>query len=148
MLRKEYEWSYGYYPNSNRLQFKEKSDGTERVDYEYDPNGNLTVKVVAKKEIVIRWEYFYDLLNQLEAVSKDGEVVSTYTYDPNGFRVEKVGSKGKIHYIPLLNGEVGYRKEFSSNVEYSFIYIGGQHFARVDGVIGSNGKKYFITTTT
>ena len=148
MLRKEYEWSYGYYPNSNRLQFKEKSDGTERVDYEYDPNGNLTVKVVAKKGIVIRWEYFYDLLNQLEAVSKDGEVVSTYTYDPNGFRVEKVGSKGKIHYIPLLNGEVGYRKEFSSNVEYSFIYIRGQHFARVDGVIGSNGKKYFITTTT
>ena len=143
LLRKEYGYTYTYYPNSNRLKSKEKADGTERVDYEYDPNGNLTVKVVTKEETVIRWEYSYDLLNQLEEVKKNGEVVSTYTYDPNGFRVEKVGSKGKIHYVPLLNGEVGYRKEFSSNSEYSFIYVGGQHFARVDGVIGGEGKKYF-----
>ncbi len=143
LLRKEYEWSYGYYPNSNRLQFKAKAGGTERVDYEYDPNGNLTVKVVTKEETVIRWEYAYDLLNQLKAVKKDGEVVSAYTYDPNGFRVEKVGSTGKIHYVPHLNGEVCYRKEFSSNLEYSFIYVGGQHFARVDGVIGGNGQKYY-----
>ncbi len=99
--------------------------------------------MVTKEETIIRWEYAYDLLNQLEAVKKDGEVVSAYTYDPNGFRVEKVGSTGKTHYIPHLNGEVGYRKEFSSNAEYSFIYVGGQHFARVDGVIGGNGKKYF-----
>ena len=111
------------------------------MDYEYDPNGNLTVKVVTKEETVTKWEYAYDLLNQLEEVKKDGEVVSTYTYDPNGFRVEKTGGNGKVHYVPLLNGEVGYRKEFSNNVEYSFIYIGGQHFARVDGEIGSNAKK-------
>ena len=48
-----------------------------------------------------------------------------------------------MHYVPLLNGEVGYRKEFSNDVEYSFVYVGGQHFARVDGVIGGAGKKYY-----
>jgi hypothetical protein len=60
-----------------------------------------------------------------------------------GKSMRKNGSNGKVHYVPLLNEEVGYRKEFSSNAEYSFIYVGGQHFARVDGVIGVNGKKYF-----
>lgn len=142
-LRKEYEYDYIYYPNSNRLQSKIKLDGTERVDYEYDANGNMTVKVVTKGEEVDRWEYSYDLLNQLEQVKKNGAIISSYIYDPNGFRVEKTGSKGKIHYIPLLNGEVGYRKEFSTNTEYSFIYVRGQHFARVNGVIGGNGKKFF-----
>ena len=68
---------------------------------------------------------------------------SSYTYNPNGFRVEKTGSKGKIHYVPLLNGEVGYRKEFSTNAEYSFIYVGIQHLARVNGVIGGSGKKFY-----
>jgi RHS repeat-associated protein len=143
LLRKEYGYTYTYYPNSNRLQSKVKQDGTERIDYAYDENGNLISKVVTKGEKVNKWEYAYDLLNQLEQVKKNGEVVSSYVYDPNGFRVEKVGSKGKIHYVPLLNGEVGYRKEFSSNKEYSFIYVGIQHLARVNGVIGGSGKKFF-----
>ncbi len=45
--------------------------------------------------------------------------------------------------MPLLNGEVGYRKEFATNTEYSFIYTGGQHLARVNGVIGGSGKKFY-----
>lgn len=143
LLRKEYGYTYTYYPNSNRLQSKEKQDGTERVDYAYDENGNLISKVVTKGEKVDRWEYAYDLFNRLEQVKKNGEVVSSYIYDPNGFRVEKVGSKGKIHYVPLLNGEVGYRKEFATNAEYSFIYVGIQHLARVNGVIGGSGKKFY-----
>ena len=120
-----------------------KQDGTERIDYAYDENGNLVSKVVTKGEKIDRWEYAYDLFNQLEQVKKNGEIVSTYIYAPNGFRVEKVGSKGKIHYVPLLNGEVGYRKEFSTNAEYSFIYVGIQHLARVNGVIGGSGKKFY-----
>ena len=115
LLRKEYGYTYTYYPNSNRLQSKVKQDGTERIDYAYDENGNLISKIVTKGEKVERWEYAYDLLNQLEQVKKNGEVVSSYIYDPNGFRVEKTGGKGKLHYVPLLNGEVGYRKEFSTN---------------------------------
>jgi RHS repeat-associated protein len=143
LLRKEYGYTYTYYPNSNRLQSKVKQDGTERIDYAYDENGNLISKVVTKGEKVDRWEYAYDLFNQLEQVKKNGEIVSTYIYDPNGFRVEKVGGKGKIHYVPLLNGEVGYRKEFATNAEYSFIYVGIQHLARVNGVIGGRGKKFY-----
>ena len=143
LLRKEYGYTYTYYPNSNRLQSKVKQDGTERVDYAYDANGNLISKIVTKGDKIDAWEYVYDLLNQLEQVKKNGEVVSSYVYDPNGFRVEKNASKGKIHYVPLLNGEVGYRKEFSSNKEYSFIYVGIQHLARVNGVIGGSGKKFY-----
>ena len=143
LLRKEYGYTYTYYPNSNRLQSKVKQDGTERVDYAYDENGNLTSKIATKGNKIDTWEYAYDLLNQLEQVKKNGVVVSSYIYDPNGFRVEKVGSKGKFHYVPLLNGEVGYRKEFSSNKEYSFIYVGIQHLARVNGVIGGSGKKFY-----
>ena len=143
LLRKKYGYTYTYYPNSNRLQSKVKQDGTERVDYAYDANGNLTSKIVTKGDKIDTWEYAYDLLNQLEQVKKNEEIVSNYIYDPNGFRVEKVGSKGKIHYVPLLNGEVGYRKELSTSKEYSFIYIGGQHLARVNGVVGGSGKKFY-----
>jgi hypothetical protein len=88
----------------------------------------LTVKIVTKGEKVDKWEYSYDLFNQLEQVKKNREVVFGYIYDPNGFRVEKVGSKGKIHYVPLLYGEVGYWKEYATNAEYSFIYVGNQYF--------------------
>ena len=66
--------------------------------------------------------------------------VAGYLYDPNGFRVEKTGGAGKVHYVQLLNGEVGYRKEFSGK-EYSFVYLAGVHLAREDGVIGGRGKK-------
>ena len=143
LLRKEYGWSYEYYPNSNRLKSKVKNDGSEKFEYAYDENGNLISKVVTKGDKIDNWEYSYDLLNQLEQVKKNGEVVSSYIYDPNGFRVEKVGSKGKIHYVPLLNGEVGYRKEFTCGKEYSWIYVGSQKLARVNGTIGSPAHKYF-----
>jgi len=76
-------------------------------------------------------------------VTKDGTVVSSYLYDPDGFRVEKMGSQGRIDYVPVLNGEVGYRKEFTSGKEYSWVYVGGTKLARVDGTIGSTGAKYF-----
>ena len=135
LLRNEKSYDYTYYANSNRL----KSNG--RYTYEYDPNGNLIKKTSTDGKEV--WEYSYDLLNQLEQVKKNGTVVSSYIYDPNGFRVEKIGSKGRIDYVPLLNGEVGYRKEFSANMEYSFIYVGGQHLARVNGIIGGDGKKFY-----
>jgi len=148
-LRKEYSYTYTYDLDSNRLMSKVKDDsgrrGTERVDYVYDDNGNLTSKVATKGDKVDTWEYTYDLLNQLEQVTKNGTVVSNYIYDPSGFRVEKNGGKGRIDYAPLLNGEVGYRKEFQSGKEYSFIYVGGQHLARVDGVIGGEGKKFFYS---
>ena len=45
--------------------------------------------------------------------------------------------------MPHLNGEVDYRKEFTTNAEYSFIYVGIQHLARVNGVIGGSGKKFY-----
>ena len=51
--------------------------------------------------------------------------------------------KDKIHYVQLLSGEVGYRKEIATNREYSFIYVGIQHLARVNGVIGGSGKKFY-----
>jgi RHS repeat-associated protein len=149
LLRKEYAYYYEYYAKSNRL----KTNG--RFAYEYDANGNLirkgnryeidgeTVTFVTSGEGVEYWEYYYDLFNRLEEVKKNGETVARYLYDPNGFRVEKLSSKGKVHYVQLLNGEVGYRKEITVNKEYSFIYFAGFHLARVDGVIGGTGKKYF-----
>ncbi len=144
LLRKEYGYTYTYGPRSNRLMSKVKDDGSVKCDYTYDENGNLTTKVVTKENTVDTWEYAYDLLNQLEQVKKNGVIVSSYVYDPNGFRVEKDGSQGRIDYVPLLNGEVGYRKEFGSSKEYSFIYTGGQHLARVNGVIGDdNAKKFY-----
>jgi uncharacterized protein RhaS with RHS repeats len=112
--------------------------------YNYDANGNLTEKgnkytwdnvnncfvFEHSGDGVEYWQYSYDLLNQLEQVKKNGQVLASYIYDPNGFRVEKVGSKGKIDYVPLLNGEVGYRKGISTGKEYSFIYVGGTHLAK------------------
>jgi RHS repeat-associated protein len=153
LLRKERTYGYDYYPNSNWLM---KSRNGQYA-YNYDANGNLTEKgnkytwdnvnncfvFEHSGDGVEYWQYSYDLLNQLEQVKKNGQVLASYIYDPNGFRVEKVGSKGKIDYVPLLNGEVGYRKEISTGKEYSFIYVGGTHLARVNGVVGGEGKKFF-----
>ena len=152
-LRKERIYQYEYYANCNRL----KTSKNGQYAYNYDKNGNMTEKgnkytwddinqqfsFEHSGDGVEYWHYSYDLLNQLVQVQKNGQVVASYIYDPTGFRVEKVGSKGKIDYVPLLNGEVGYRKEFSSSKEYSFIYVGGTHLARVNGVIGGSGKKFF-----
>ena len=152
-LRKERIYQYEYYVNCNRL----KTSKNGQYAYNYDNNGNMTEKgnkytwdeinqqfiFVHSGDGVEYWQYSYDLLNQLVQVQKNGQAVASYIYDPNGFRVEKTGSKGKIDYVPLLNGEVGYRKEFASGKEYSFIYVGGTHLARVNGVIGGEGKKFF-----
>ena len=152
-LRKERIYQYEYYANCNRLITSKNG----QYAYNYDKNGNMTEKgnkytwddinqqfsFGHSGDGIEYWQYSYDLLNQLVQVQKNGQVIASYIYDPTGFRVEKVGSKGKIDYVPLLNGEVGYRKEFSSSKEYSFIYVGGTHLARVNGVIGGSGKKFF-----
>ena len=70
-FRKEYGYTYTYNPNSNQLQSKVKDDGSERIDYQYDANGNMTVKIVTKGTTVDNWAYTYDLLNQLTQVTKN-----------------------------------------------------------------------------
>lgn len=153
LLRKERTYEYEYYFNSNRLK---KSKNGQYAN-NYDKNGNLTEKgnrytwddinqefvFIKSGEGVEYWQYSYDLLNQLEQVEKNEQVVASYIYDPNGFRVQKIGSKGKIDYVPLLNEEVGYRKEFSTGKEYSFIYVGGTHLAR-EKILQNLPKTYWI----
>lgn len=135
MLQRQHVYTYEYYHNSNRL----RSNG--RYHYEYDANGNLIKKTTSDGSEV--WEYAYDLFNQLVEVRKDGAVAASYSYDPTGFRVQKTGSKGTIHYVQLLNGEVGYKKELTGGQETAYIYVGIQHLARVDGNVGGPGKKYY-----
>ena len=40
-------------------------------------------------------------------------------------------------------GKLDIRKEINKGKEYSFIYVGGQHLARVNGVVGGSGKKFY-----
>ncbi|MCL5126420.1 MAG: hypothetical protein M1511_18365, partial [Deltaproteobacteria bacterium] len=147
-----HETHYRYYANSNRLL----TDG--KWAYVYDANGNLVKKgnryQIAGEQVTFTtdgpftelWEYGYDLLNRLVAVKKNGVQVGSYVYDPTGLRVVKHGTKGETHYTFDQGGNAIYEKDIATGKERSYIWVGGQHFVRVDGGIGGTGEKYFYHT--
>ncbi|MCL5125900.1 MAG: hypothetical protein M1511_15655, partial [Deltaproteobacteria bacterium] len=147
-----HETHYRYYANSNRLL----ADG--KWAYIYDANGNLIKKgnqyQITGEQVTFTtdgpfaelWEYGYDLLNRLVTVKKNGVQVSSYVYDPTGLRVAKRGSKGETDYAFDLSGNAIYEKDVATGQERSYVWVGGQHFARVDGGIGGTGAKYFYHT--
>jgi RHS repeat-associated protein len=91
------------------------------------------------------WEYEYDLLDRLTKVRKNGTTVAEYIYNHEGLRIKKDNINSTTYYTFGLNGEVLYEQEDTGYMEY--IYIGGQHFARVDGdVISGLSTTYFYHT--
>ncbi len=147
-----HETHYQYYANSNRLLTNGK------WAYVYDANGNLIKKgnqyQIIGEQVTFTtegpfaelWEYGYDLLNRLATVKKNGTQVSSYVYDPTGLRVAKHGSKGDTDYTFDLGGNAIYEKDIATGKERSYVWVGGQHFARVDGGIGGTAQKYFYHT--
>jgi RHS repeat-associated protein len=145
---------YSYYASSSRLKERVTDDG-EKTAYVYDNNGNLIKKgtgyTISGDSVIFAldgeeyWEYEYDLLDRLTSVKKNGITVASYTYNHEGLRIKKEDLDRTIYYTFGLNGEVLYEQEDTGYMEY--IYVGGQHFARVDGdVISGVAATYFYHT--
>ncbi len=146
-------YSSSYYTNSDRL----KTDG--KFAFKYDEAGNLTEKgnkftvngdnisfIATSGDGVEYWQYRYDLLNRLIAVTKNGTIVSDYEYSPDGLREVKRGSSGTVHYV-FEGTEPIFEKRIADGRIRSYVYALGKHLARVDGVIGdSNAKVYYYHT--
>jgi RHS repeat-associated protein len=143
--------TYSYYPNasggdSTRL----KSDG--EYAYEYDKMGNLTRKV--QKESGAYWEYEYNLLYRLTEVRKFDPVseklawLVRYTYDGTGLRIKKESqAQGVIHYVFDTAGNVLFENAQEEKKCREYIYVSGQHFARVESSLDKDlRKKYFYLT--
>jgi len=141
--------NYSYYSNSIRL----KSNG--KYAYIYDDNGNLIKKgtsyTISGDSVTIDpegeeyWEYQYDLLDRLISVRKNGVIIANYTYNHKGLRLKKENYDTTTYYVFGINDTILYEQE---NDEYSeYIYVGGQHFARVDGnLISAETTTYFYHT--
>ena len=143
--------SYTYYPSSDRLL----SDG--EWAFSYDANGNMVEKgnryTISGSTVTFDtanpegeyWEYGYDCFNRLEWAKKNGSVVARYLYDPTGLRIAKLAGDGTVleMYDYGLDGNLIYHEVPSSNQINSYVWANGQILARVDGVIGSSGAKYF-----
>ncbi len=71
--------------------------------------------------------------------------MAEYAYDHSGLRLKKNSAGHNTYYVFGLNGEVLYEQEDRDYMEY--IYVLGQHFARVDGTLDSAERtKYFYHT--
>ena len=143
--------SYTYYPGSDRLI----SDG--EWAFAYDANGNMVKKgnryTISGSTVTFDttnsegeyWEYGYDCFNRLEWAEKNGTVVVRYLYDPTGLRIAKLAGDGTVleKYDYSLDGNLIYHEVPSSNQIHSYVWLNGQILARVDGVVGGTGTKYF-----
>ena len=151
-------YGYTYYPNSDRLKTRESSDGTTKLAFVYDNNGNLiekgntytiagdAVTFTTSGEGVVYWQYEYDVFNRLVSVKKNGIVVSRYVYDPSGLRILKEATEIKVYDYDLA-GNVIVEKNLTTGKVYSYVWVSGRHLARVDGKIGESGAaKYFYET--
>jgi RHS repeat-associated protein len=145
---------YSYYASSSRLKERVTTDGNNCA-YVYDNNGNLIKKgtgyTISGDSVIFAldgeeyWEYEYDLLDRLTSVRKNGITVASYTYNHEGLRIKKENLDTTTYYTFGLNGEVFYEQEDTGYMEY--IYVGGQHFARVDGdLLSAETNTYFYHT--
>ena len=78
------------------------------------------------------WTYQWNALNQLTAVSKDGQPLATFKYDALGRRIEKVA--GGVTYRFVYSGQDILREAQSSGATYTYIHGPGidEPLARLD----------------
>jgi RHS repeat-associated protein len=80
------------YDQNNRV--KQKSSGSNKIDYIYDPNGNITSINGTAGTNAFSTQYTYTVLNQMKTVSVNGVQKANYSYD----------DQGKIISLNLANG--------------------------------------------
>lgn len=94
----------------------------DRYDLSYDSTGNV---INIKKErsglgdLNGEYTYYYDKLNRLENIKKDGRIISSYQYDEFGNRI-CVEDKGKkiTYYYNSMNQLI--KEEGESTKEYAY----------------------------
>ncbi|MFN8091781.1 MAG: RHS repeat-associated core domain-containing protein [Vicinamibacteria bacterium] len=113
---------------NSRTQVYEVEVGGDAATFEHDENGNTTQKVSGGHT----WTYQWNALNQLTAVSKDGQPVATFKYDALGRRIEKVA--GGVTYRFVYSGQDILRETQSSGATYTYIHGPGidEPLARLD----------------
>ncbi|MGQ9779218.1 MAG: RHS repeat-associated core domain-containing protein [Bacillota bacterium] len=147
-------YGYTYYPNSDRFKIRETADGEIKWAFVYDNNGNLiekgntytiagdAVTFTTSGEGVVYWQYEYDVFNRLVSVKKNGVTVSRYVYDPSGLRIVKEAAETRIYDYDLDGNVIG-ETNVTNGKTFSYVWVSGRHLARVHGVIGGTGEKYF-----
>ncbi len=105
-----------------------------------------SIAYVKAGENVEYWKYFYDLLNRLVKVEKNGIIIAEYTYDPNGYRTTKRVNGNTIHYVYQGNRLI-FEKNITTSEIKSYVYAFGKHLARVDGTVDSEtAERYYYST--
>ncbi|MBA3721676.1 MAG: hypothetical protein H0W88_04675 [Parachlamydiaceae bacterium] len=124
--------THKYSINSLNQLFKQGS-----IEYKYNLNGNLVEKINGSKKI----QYFYDALNRLTGVKKEG-VLTEYQYDAFNRRLSKKKEGLEKNYLYLDQDEIG---EIDSKGKIQQLRILG---LGIDAEIGSavalelNGQVY------
>jgi len=83
------------YDNRNQLEaVTDNLDASQNVVYQFDANGNQTIK--SKNGVTTT--FIYDVRDKLLGVREDATTLGQYFYDYQGMRVAKTGDKGLLRY--------------------------------------------------
>lgn len=105
-------------PNSNQLNGIE---GPTSRTYSHDANGNITSDGTNT--------YFWDALNRLVRVEKDGSIVATYGYDSQNRRIRKTVGERTIHYHYGPDGLLLGESLAEGTPLRDYIYLNGEPLA-------------------
>ena len=93
------------------------------MGFDWDPNGNM----LDRNDGTYKWNYTYDPMNRLKAVTREGSPFAEYYYDAGGRRVQSGGSvDGTVDYV--YSG-LNIIDEISGGTHEKHTYAGGMHIA-------------------
>ncbi len=106
---------YSYDPTNNRLT------GRGNISYSYDAVGNITSDGT--------FSFFYDELNRLRRVERDGTVVGLYGYDSSNRRIIKTTEAFTTHYLYNADSNLIAEAQADGTPIRDYIYLDGELLA-------------------
>ena len=131
-----------YDSNEKVLTYQATAGVAVLLDQQYtrDALGRVSQKVETIDGTTTTFDYTYDATGQLQQVTQDGSLVTTYTYDPNGNREQQDGPGGAVTgtydaqdrllswgtatYTYTANGELSSKTVGSQTTTYAYDVLG------------------------
>ncbi len=102
------------------------------IKYYYDPNGVLSLRQITTGSTSNSWNYRYDVIGQLLAVTQNSLTVSTNAYDGLGRRLLS-SEAGSATFYAYMGTETLYEKPSGLSVANDYVFVSGQRISKITG---------------